>query len=318
MKYLFFDIECSNCFNGFGKICEFGYVLTDENFKVVSAQDIPMSPGKGRDCRFHLRDRMKEEDIELAYDEDYYFNQLEFPSFYNRIKKLMEDPDTICFAYSMGNDIRHLYNTCVRYKLEPINYECYDVQKFVAKYLEIKEQLSLHKACLQIVGPNSLVKLHEHLSRDDAEMERLIFEAICQLTKISSKDYLEQNVNTKVNSIVFMSQLLERTKRKRIKAKGHDLYNSLAVPNEELNKEEYIGKRYNMSGGLKCHFDELQNAIKIVQERNGVLCNKLTKSDYFIVYDNDDKKETLKNFSRPFKGKVLTYQEFIELISKGN
>lgn len=53
MKYLFFDIECSNCFNGVGKMCEFGYVLTDENFKIIKMDDIPMSPGKGRECRFH-------------------------------------------------------------------------------------------------------------------------------------------------------------------------------------------------------------------------------------------------------------------------
>ena len=33
MKYLFFDIECANCFDGKGKICEFGYIQTDENFE---------------------------------------------------------------------------------------------------------------------------------------------------------------------------------------------------------------------------------------------------------------------------------------------
>ena len=55
MKYLFFDIECSNCFNGVGKMCEFGYVLVDENLQVITADDIPMSPGKGRGNRFYLR-----------------------------------------------------------------------------------------------------------------------------------------------------------------------------------------------------------------------------------------------------------------------
>ena len=84
MKYLFFDIECSNCFNGKGKVCEFGYVITDENFKIISAQDIPMSPGKGRGNRFHLRDRMAVEDVKLAYDEAYYYEQPELPAFYER------------------------------------------------------------------------------------------------------------------------------------------------------------------------------------------------------------------------------------------
>ena len=38
MKYLFFDIECANRLN---KICEFGYVLTDENFNILK-KDLKM------------------------------------------------------------------------------------------------------------------------------------------------------------------------------------------------------------------------------------------------------------------------------------
>ena len=30
MKYLFFDIECSNCYDKEGKICEFGYTILNE------------------------------------------------------------------------------------------------------------------------------------------------------------------------------------------------------------------------------------------------------------------------------------------------
>ena len=40
MKYLFFDIECANCFEGKGKICEFGYVLTDEAFNEIESKEI--------------------------------------------------------------------------------------------------------------------------------------------------------------------------------------------------------------------------------------------------------------------------------------
>ena len=183
MKYLFFDIECSNCFNGVGKMCEFGYVLMDEQFNITKSGDIPMSPGKGDGSRFHLKGRKHEKDLELAYEYDYYLSQPEFPAFYGQIKKLIEDPDTICMAYSMDNDIPHLYNACKRYRLKPFNYTCYDVQKLVATWLELKKQMALRKACLEIVGPNSLVKLQEHLSRDDAQMEKLIFEAICIFEK---------------------------------------------------------------------------------------------------------------------------------------
>ena len=99
MKYLFFDVECSNCHNGIGKLCEFGYVLTDEKFNILAKDDIPMSPGKGHWSRFDLTGRKSERDLVLSYDYDYYYAQPEFPSFYARIKKLMCDKDTICFFH---------------------------------------------------------------------------------------------------------------------------------------------------------------------------------------------------------------------------
>lgn len=314
MKYLFFDIECSNCFNGVGKMCEFGYVLTDENFNVIRKDDIPMSPGKGEGSRFHLRGRKNEKDLELAYNYSYYLSQPEFPHFYDQIKTLVEDKDTVCFAYSMDNDIPHLYHACTRYKKDPFNYECYDVQKLVAAYLQKKGQMSLRNACLQIVGPHSIVKLQEHLSRDDAEMERLIFEAISELTNTSSKDLLDKSQFARTNSIEYMKRVKERGQRKRLKSKGHDLYNSLAIPNSELDKPEYIGKRYNISGDVKANFESLNNAIELIKQKGGILCNKISKSDFFIVKDEKNKEEVLKGFKYPFDGQVLTYDEFLELM----
>ena len=314
MKYLFFDIECSNCFNGVGKMCEFGYVLTDENFNIMKHGDIPMSPGKGREYRFYLKGRKHEKDLELAYEYDYYFSQPEFPSFYNQIKRMMEDPDTACFAYSMDNDIPHLHHACTRYKLQPFNYECYDVQKLVAAYLEKKGQMSLKNACLRIVGPNSVVKLQEHLSRDDAEMERLIFEAICILTKTDSKVLLEQSQFARTNSIEYMDCVKERGKRKRLKTAGHELYNSLAVPDEELDKPENIGKRYNISGELKADLNALKVTIELIKHKGGILCNKISKSDFFIAYDQKNKEEILNGFKHTFEGQLLTYEEFLATI----
>ena len=154
MKYLFFDVECSNCYDGFGKLCEFGYVLTDDKFTILAMDDIPMSPGRGKLGEFNLTGRKKGKDIQLAYDDEYYYEQPEFPHFYMRLKKLMCDRDTICFAYSMSNDLRYINYTCERYKLEPLNYDCYDVQMMVSKHLKRKGQMKLELACKEIVGPD--------------------------------------------------------------------------------------------------------------------------------------------------------------------
>lgn len=137
MKYLFFDIECSNSFNGTSKMCEFGYVITDEDFNIVSSNDIPMCPGKGSEDRFHLRRNFKGHNISLAYDEEYYMEQPELPTFYETIKNIIEDKETICFAFSMSNDIRYLADSCKKYNLPILNYTCYDIQKIAGKYLDI-------------------------------------------------------------------------------------------------------------------------------------------------------------------------------------
>ena len=44
---LFFDLECANCYNHVAKICEFGYVLTDDKLNIIAKENLivnPMSP----------------------------------------------------------------------------------------------------------------------------------------------------------------------------------------------------------------------------------------------------------------------------------
>ena len=50
MRYLFFDIECAD---GNFKICEFGYVITDESFNILTKKNILINP----QCRFNLTGR---------------------------------------------------------------------------------------------------------------------------------------------------------------------------------------------------------------------------------------------------------------------
>lgn len=314
IKYLFFDIECANCFNGIGKMCEFGYVVTDEKFTVIKSGDIPMSPGKGRNNRFHLKGRKHERDLELAYEYSYYLEQHEFPYFYKKIKELMEDPDTICFAYSMYNDIAHLYNSCKRYKLEPLNYTCYDVQKLACLYLEQKKQVPLHTACREIVGPNSTIQLQEHLSRDDAMMEKMVFEAVCALKNKTPVEIMEDPEFTKANSIEYMKTIEERSEKKKQKVEGHELYNSITTDISLLDNPEYVGRRYNVSGEVKSDPEILRCVINLVTRINGVFTHSLDKADYFIALDNDNRNDLIQHFKRPYGGQILTYQELLNKI----
>ena len=45
MKYLFFDIECANCYNNCAKIFSLGYLITDEKFNVLhEKEDVLINP----------------------------------------------------------------------------------------------------------------------------------------------------------------------------------------------------------------------------------------------------------------------------------
>jgi len=304
MKYLFFDIECSNCFNGVGKMCEFGYVITDENFNIIKMNEIPMSPGRGEGNRFHLRDRMKQSDVELAYDYDFYFAQPEFPHYYELIKKLIENPDTICFAWSSDNDMLHLYHSCTRYKKEPFKYICYDLQKIAGHYLEVSGQKGLKNCCLNIVGRNSVIPLHEHLSRDDAKMTMMIFQAICVLEKKTSKEVLDESNYAKDDAYEYCQNFEAKKALKNMIRKNHEYYKQVVEQDKELAKqEEYVGKRIILSGDLKSTVNNLKEIIDQLHSKGYVFVTAFAITDLFVCSNEDNQKELEEKLKDKYQGK---------------
>ncbi len=313
MKYLFFDIECSNCFNGIGKIVEFGYVLTDENLKIKIKDELVMSPGKGRDSRFNLVGRKGQKDLILSYDYDYYYQQPEFPTFYQKIKSLMEDENTLCFAWSSSNDMRYLFQTCKRYGEKPLKYICYDVQKIADSYLEIKEKISLKKACIKIVGPGSTVKLQEHLSSDDAKMVLMILDALCVLKKVNMETLLSKSKYAKDNSLEFCNNNELREKKKKEIKYNHLLYNKVSKNDNCISKkEEFIGKRMNLSEDVKKKTKSIKTIIRKAHELGYVLVNSLSDTDIFVVYNKENEEKLKHIFKKEFKGKFVLLSQIFE------
>ena len=94
MTYLFFDIECANCFDGIGKICSFGYVLCDENFSVIETDDLLMNPAAPFDWYLFKKDSK----CKLAYSREDYINNPKFPEHYKKIKSLLEESNRIVLS----------------------------------------------------------------------------------------------------------------------------------------------------------------------------------------------------------------------------
>ena len=166
MRYLFFDIECAN--PKFNSICTFGYVLTDENFRVIEQRDILMNPETGYD-KYVIKNILRYPTEELD-------SQMPFPCYYDEIGQLMCSPETVVLGFSISNDIRFLNETCIRYRMPSLNYRFYDVQKIYGDYAKVQDQASIETAgeVLQLNKP-----FFVHRSDEDARITMEILKAIC-------------------------------------------------------------------------------------------------------------------------------------------
>lgn len=177
MNYLFFDIECANCFEGTGKICEFGYVLTDDQFTILEQDSIKMNPCDRFDVKgFAIRG------IRLEKPYEYYKTQPNFKNFYDRIKTLLQQPKQINVGHGVENDARYLIDECNRYKLQPINFEFCDTCELAKLIYNRDKRLRLKEVYEDLCGINDVDQKHRSL--DDSLMTMEITKYYAQELKM--------------------------------------------------------------------------------------------------------------------------------------
>ena len=168
MKYLFFDIECANCYNNCAKIFSLGYVITDEKFNVLhEKEDVLINPRDRFD--WYVAKKM------MAYPKSIFADQPPFPDFYDRFKEMFEDPETMVIGYAVTNDVHFLHDDCKRYGLAPYAYRFFDVQQLYARQPVNNTAKNLEDSVLAWCGdePENL-----HRSDEDAYNTMRIMRAI--------------------------------------------------------------------------------------------------------------------------------------------
>ena len=169
MKYLFFDIECAD--GGKATICSFGYVIADMDFKIIKREDIIINP----EGRFFLTGRAGRPDVELAYPIERFKKAPTFPTFYNKIKALVENEDYYIVGHSIGDDVTYLNKVCERYKLDPYKFTYFDTQRMYRELSGEKRQKSLEDALLSLGVED---KFRSHQSVEDARATMLLLKAL--------------------------------------------------------------------------------------------------------------------------------------------
>lgn len=190
MKYLFFDTECANGYVESSKICSFGYIIIDENFNILKQEDILINPAG----RFKLIGRKHRADCHLTYDETVFRKQEKFHKYYNVIKELLEDKETIVIGYSTDSDVRFILTELLYYELKPINFEYYDVQKIFNKIYGFNFQVSLRDAAILL---DQYCNIETHNSLNDAILTMKVLKKCIEEKNSTISLLLEEYNNTK-------------------------------------------------------------------------------------------------------------------------
>lgn len=170
MKYVFFDIECAAVFKSVAKICAFGYVVTDEAFRVLEREELLIDP-RGK---FHLTDRKGREGLVLPYAYEDFKKYPPFPAVYGRIRALLEDKDTLVFGHATLNDVNYLNLETRRYKLPSFRFEFYDTQFF---YMNAEGSFG-RQLGLGAMAEELHVEFTPHRAVDDAYATMRVCEAL--------------------------------------------------------------------------------------------------------------------------------------------
>lgn len=333
MRFVFFDIECANCFQGKGKICSFGYVITNENFEIQEQHDMIVNP----DSKFNLGP-----DIKLAYSKSEFKSAPLFPLFYDEIDALLSDPESLVFGFSASNDARYVRDECIRYNLPSINYRFYDVQKMYMCYNELKNQPSLVGLCNQYNIPENQ---DVHKSDVDARMTMEVLQNLCELTGkdvcdlISSYPGSVGEMKDGTLSWVFNPPKEEKTSKDNhtdSKNSGNKMtrfslrYKLFQKYVATLNSLSSSDSNASLYGKTVCisavyeekHFNQMIFIAEKISSLGGKYTSVASNSDIFVKYDaikSDGSQKKCPRYNKVMKeianGKDITVISFLDFVN---
>lgn len=291
MRYLAFDIECCN-----GKhICEFGYVITDENFREVEKCVLTINP----ESEFKLTGRQDSRDLRLCFDADVYCRSPLFTEYYDKIKSLLEASEQIIIGHAVSNDAGFLRTACKRYHLTPINFSFFDSQRCYSMFADIKDKISLERAeeGLKLQKPE-----HSHRSDDDALASLQLVQAMCQKLNVDLKRLTELYPNASGKSYNF-----------QVSYTGDGLQEMMAVIDSEPDSLSNAMK-------LKC----IKEFAKEVEPKGKIIAGFLNnkKCCFSREYEKEHTRQALiliqllKNYGCEYNSKVSDNDYYIAMVDE--
>lgn len=296
MKYLFFDIECANCFEHTGKIYSFGYSLVSEDLEdVLETQDYVMNP----DAEF---DWYVLKNI-LAYPKKTIVLQPKFPSFYNRIQKLLSG-NIVAVGFEVTSDVSYLLDECKRYELEPFSFKYIDLRPIIRK--ETKEPVS--SLGVEYMKWCNALPCNSHRSDADAANTLAIARALCRKKGCSFASLIAEYSNYIGETHDYIMGNKTQGKRDQ-RIKRSESYRELSEDKEdwllkgsknfvmfirfldyvkvsEEAPQVFANKKISISLNFEMYnFKNMLKLVQLITNAGGEYHKKASESDIFVNYD---------------------------------
>jgi len=334
-KYLVFDLEYATSRKGTYRICEFGYVLTNDKFEILKQGNFIIDPYINRNDWDWFAVRKI-----LTRKVSYYEKQLRFDEFYDDIKELIQESDYV-FGHSLDGDATALNDECKRYELASIDFTFYDIKMFYKEYNNTKRDVSVSEILerLGIEGDtrthdaeadayNTMLELKKMLETLDLSLEELI--SLCPNAR-------NRNENYEVESIMINKMIREGKFKEEISSEGDNKMSihskhrrrflqflDNVLPNNNVEKKLKDLKFSISINYEENHYKQMLNIVQMLCDLGATYVMKASCANIFVKYDSMNDDCTIKECSKLKhvtdainKGadiEIITFDEFLNML----
>ena len=299
--FVFFDCECANVFDGVGKICSLGYVITDDELNVIESEDVVMNP----ECEFDWYLFGAKSECKLAYSKDYFRIKPNWAAYYKDIKKMFTAGNRYILGFAVSGDVGFVNSACERYNEEYINLRAFDLEPLLEQIYGERKKLV---QWAEFFGVN-VAKFQTHKSVDDAMMTMLCMKKVCEQQNKSVEQILKEYKGLFVSSEQILLQAQERAYKKEMLEKIKRLYSKKSP---KPRYKTVLNRKFEFDRNVLHDVDTAFELIKKIYDNGGTVYEHLAADGevIFVELPHSGVLEKLKNRNL----NVITTAELLELL----